>query len=187
MFLCPRPTCPNQNASEKSIENRSKRRSPSIISAGAIATATTEGECIARAALERRVESLERDLLRAGQERRVQSDRAASLRRKLAATVTADDRGERAGGSAGGHGRREETETADILALKSKVIQLVERLRQEKTARLKAERETQGVAEKVSRCISWSKSRFWNFMGMVQHGRNCIYLRQNAAGRRFVV
>lgn len=39
--------------------------------------------------------------------------------------------------------------TADIMALKVKATQLVERLRQEKAARLKAERKTQRVAGKV--------------------------------------
>ncbi len=39
--------------------------------------------------------------------------------------------------------------TADIMALKAKATQLVERLRQEKTARLKAERKTEKVAGKV--------------------------------------
>lgn len=125
-----------------------------------------KAESIARAELEKRVESLERDLARAGQESRAQSARAASLQRQLDGGGNGDDQsgGEQsgsdgAGGGGGGGGAVVNSggidyvaigvATADIMALKVKATQLVERLRQEKSARLKAERKTQKVAGKV--------------------------------------
>lgn len=98
------------------------------------------------------MESLERDLARASQESRAQSERAASLRRQLDAGSGNANGGRRGGEVAGGLDEYEPAEgvaTADIIALKVKVTQLVERLRQEKFARLKAERDTQKVAGKV--------------------------------------
>lgn len=108
-------------------------------------------ESVARTELEKRVELLERDLECAKQESRAQSGRAASLQQQL------DSGGGRNSGSSGGGGGHsgvdgydaEEVASFDIMALKAKAIQLVERLRQEKTARLKAEREMQKVAGKV--------------------------------------
>lgn len=91
------------------------------------------------------MESLERDLSRAIQESQAQSTRAASLQRQLDT-----DGGGGGGGMLDGLGDISEgVATADIMALKVKATQLVERLRQEKTTRLKAERKTQKVAGKV--------------------------------------
>lgn len=104
-----------------------------------------KAESIVRTELEKRVESLERDLTGAVQESRTQSMRAASLQRQLDAGV-----GGGGGGVSGGFGDvAEGVATADIMALKAKATQLVERLRQEKAARLKAERKTQKVSGKV--------------------------------------
>lgn len=147
------PQLTQTNASKGFTEVTSKRRSSTtarVAAVGATAPLTnTEVEVEARIALERRVESLERDLARAGQESRAQSGRASSLQRKLNAVTAAGLVGDR--GEAGGvsRGVRPGVDTDDVLALKAKAIQLVERLRQEKTTRLVAERETQGVATKV--------------------------------------
>lgn len=140
-----------------------RRRKSSATEATAAAAAAVKAEAVARAELEKRVESLERDLARAGQESRAQSARAASLQRQL-------DGGGNNGGDQSGSGRSGSggvdgggivvnrgglddvaigVATADIMALKVKATQLVERLRQEKSARLKAERKTQKVAGKV--------------------------------------
>ncbi|CAM9869185.1 unnamed protein product, partial [Sphacelaria rigidula] len=127
------------NASKGFTEVTSKRRSSTtarVAAVGATAPLTnTEVEVEARIALERRVESLERDLARAGQESRAQSGRASSLQRKLNAVTAAGLVGDR--GEAGGvsRGVRPGVDTDDVLALKAKAIQLVERLRQEKTTR----------------------------------------------------
>ncbi|CAM9725477.1 unnamed protein product, partial [Scytosiphon promiscuus] len=140
-----------------------KRRESSTAYPAATA-ASVKAESIARAELEKRVESLEKDLTRAGQESRAQSARAESLQRQL---DSHDGSGGSGGGdrSGSGRGRRgsrgaevhavgvenvaEGVATADIMALKAKATQLVERLRQEKAARLKADRKTQRVAGKV--------------------------------------
>lgn len=106
------------------------------------------------------MESLEQDLARAGQENRAQSARAASLERQLDAGGGGS--GRRRGSAGGGDDRCEATEgvaTADIMALKAKTTHLVERWRQEKSARLKAERETQKVAGKVRVHVHGSGSR----------------------------
>lgn len=150
------PTSHAQAVTVSKATRKSSSSAPGTHSVGA-----RSAESIARTELERRVESLERDLARAGQESRAQSTRATNLQRKL------DARGGGGGGAGGrsgswvavdsnGGGRKagendEGVATADILALKAKATQLVERLRQEKTARLKAERRTQGVAGKVHR------------------------------------
>lgn len=107
-----------------------------------------KAEAVARADLEKRVESLERDLTRAGQESRAQSARAASLQRQL------DGGGGSARGMNGFDDVAEGVATADIMALKVKATQLVDRLRQEKATRLKAERKTQKVAGKVRECVA---------------------------------
>lgn len=109
-------------------------------------------ESTAREELEKRVESLERDLSRAGEESRMQSARAASVQRRLDAieagnddvidgrlTTVVDDY----------DSGPEAVVTADIVALKHKVVQLVERLRQEKYARLKSECVAQKTRKKV--------------------------------------
>ncbi|CAB1102358.1 unnamed protein product [Ectocarpus sp. CCAP 1310/34] len=142
----------------------SRRRKSSAAEATAAATAAVKAESIARAALEKRVESLERDLARAGQESRAQSARAASLQRQLDGGGNGGDQSGSGqsgnGGVAGGVGVVVNSggglddvtigvATADIMALKVKATQLVERLRHEKSARLKAERKTQKVAGKV--------------------------------------
>lgn len=114
--------------------------------------------------LEERVESLERDLADAVQECREQSEKVVSLQRQLDAggsggSGSGGDSGGGGSGREGGggqgvvgdYGEAERVATADILALKAKATQLVERLRQEKSGRLKAERETQKVAGKVRR------------------------------------
>lgn len=110
-------------------------------------------ESTARAELEKRVESLERDLARAGQESRMQSGRAASLQRRLDAIEAGNDDvvDGRLVTSVDGHdnGPEEAVVKADIIALKHKVVQLVERLRQEKYARLKSERDAQKTRKKV--------------------------------------
>lgn len=112
------------------------------------------------------MESLERDLARAGQESRAQSARAESLQQQLDGCSggskgrSGSAHGRRGSGSGGGGSgsaqalngfddMAEGVATADIMALKVKATQLVERLRQEKTTRLKAERKTQRVAGKV--------------------------------------
>ncbi|CAM9676957.1 unnamed protein product, partial [Ectocarpus fasciculatus] len=143
----------------------SRRRKSSAAEATASAAAAVKAESIARAELEKRVESLERDLARAGQESRAQSARAASLQRQLDGGGNGGDQSgsgqsgsDGAGGGGGGGGVVNRggddnvaigVATADIMALKVKATQLVERLRQEKSARLKAERKTQKVAGKV--------------------------------------
>lgn len=102
-------------------------------------SAVAEVEATMRADLERRIEALERDLARETQESRAQSKRAESLQQQLEI-----DRGGQEGYRAG-----TAADTPDVVALKSRITQLVERLRVEKTQRLKAERETQAVARKV--------------------------------------
>lgn len=109
------------------------------------------------------MESLERDLTRAGQESRAQSARAASLQRQLDGGGgngrSGSAQGRRSSGGGGGIAQgldgfddmAEGVATADIMALKIKATQLVERLRQEKATRLKAERKTQKVAGKVQK------------------------------------
>lgn len=168
--LSPVFVCPNQNAEATraaSGEGRRRKSSAATSSANAAAAAAAvKVEAIARAELEKRVESLERDLTRAGQESRAQSARAASLQRQLDGGGSGGGGGNGRSGSA--QGRRgsssgggsalglngldvtaEGVATADIMALKIKATQLVERLRQEKAMRLKAERKTQKVAGKV--------------------------------------
>ncbi|CAN0167745.1 unnamed protein product, partial [Hapterophycus canaliculatus] len=151
-----------QNAeATRTASGEAKRRKSSSGYSATTTAAAVKAESIARAELEKRVESLERDLSRAGQESRAQSARAESLQRQL------DGQDGGGGGRSGsGRGRRgsggggevqaahlddvvEGVATADIMALKVKATQLVERLRQEKAARLKAERKTQRVARKV--------------------------------------
>ncbi|CAN0343349.1 unnamed protein product [Ectocarpus sp. 12 AP-2014] len=142
----------------------SRRRKSAAAEATAAAAAAVKAESIARAELEKRVESLERDLARAGQESRAQSARAACLQRQLDSGGNGGDQSgsgqSGSGGVAGGvgvvvnsGGGLEDVTigvaTADIMALKVKATQLVERLRHEKSARLKAERKTQKVAGKV--------------------------------------
>lgn len=124
-----------------------------------------KAESIARAELEKRVESLERDLTRAGQESRAQSARAASLQRQLDAGGSG-----RSGGGAldGFEGVSEAVATADIMALKAKATQLVGRLRQEKTARLKAERKTQKVAGKVRKEKTTDRLCIWKWQQQQQ-------------------
>lgn len=108
-------------------------------------SAAVGAESKAQAALEQRVALLERDLAQALQESQDQSGRAALLQQELDAFGNAC-----MGGTAGGDGRGVDMATADIFALKAKATQLVERLRQEKMARLKSERDTRNVAEKVA-------------------------------------
>lgn len=130
-----------------------RRKSSAATSSSANAAASAaavKAEAVARAELEKRVESLERDLTRTSQESRAQSARAASLQRQL------DGGGGGGGGAQGLNGFDDMAEgvaTADIMALKVKATQLVERLRQEKAMRLKAERKTQKVAGKVRECL----------------------------------
>lgn len=109
-------------------------------------------ESAARAELEKRVESLERDLSRAKQESRMQSRRAVSLKRRLdSIEVDHDDVIDGRPITIGDdyHNSPEAVVTADIVALKHKVIQLVERLRQEKYVRLKSEHEVLKSRQKV--------------------------------------
>lgn len=112
----------------------------------AVATATDESAADkSRAALEHRVESLQRELSQTLQESRSQSERAASLQRDLDAIGAGGT-----GGTAGRSRGEQEMAVADIFALKAKATQLVDRLRQEKTARLKSERDARGVTKKVT-------------------------------------
>lgn len=162
--------CTNHRTSVQLLEQNnaggggSRRRKSSAAEATAAAAAAVKAESIARAELEKRVESLERDLARAGQESRAQSARAASLQRQLDGGGNGGDQsgsGQSVSGgvggvgvvvNSGGGGLDDVTigvATADIMALKVKATQLVERLRHEKSARLKAERKTQKVAGKV--------------------------------------
>lgn len=168
--LLPVLPTPKQAEATRAASGEGRRRKSSAATSSSVkaaaAAAAVKAEAVARAELEKRVESLERDLTRASQESRAQSARAASLQRQLdgggsSGNGRSGNAQDRRGSSRGGGGSvsaqglnglddmEEAVATADIMALKVKATQLVERLRQEKAIRLKAERKTQKVAGKV--------------------------------------
>ena len=142
-------------------------------------------ESTARSELEKRVESLERDLARVGEESGMQSEWAASTQGYLDAVEPSRDDG------GGGRLPRNDDDqygpeavaTSDIIALKLKAAHLVEKLRQEKYAWLKSEREAQKMGAKVGYALVFplpcSTSAAQGFAYEPRKSPSCIMLIDN--------